>query len=126
MNQFNPGGVHASMPDPGPLPRPAWMRQRGPDEGSVNITRSRTTKPGWHIRVGPIHIRNRISAAADYSPHFMCKVCGHPYDHNGTPHSAYEAERVRAGKRPIRDGETLTGPDGMTYRWNGYLWIKLP
>jgi hypothetical protein len=133
MNQHNPGGIHASMPPPTPsgIPRPAPRRiaRERAAPGTVNISRKRGG-PGvpatFIINVGNIHIRNRISAAADYSIHYICRICGHPYDHNGIPHSQYEADRVRAGKLPIRDGETLTGPDGNIYRWNGYLWIKLP
>jgi len=67
------------------------------------------------VRIPEIRIYLKSTTATWPRP---CKICGHPYDHNGTPHTAYEAERANAYKRPIGHGELLTGPDGNAYYWD--------
>jgi hypothetical protein len=86
-----------------------------PEPGTIHIARKRGG-PGvpatYHVRVGKIHItRRHINTDA---PFRVCAICGHPYDHNGTPHR----------KGPTRRGESLTGPDGLMYIYDGAVWIQ--
>lgn len=112
----------ASVSMPPNTPRPPPRRAfRGPDPGTINITRRRSTDKltnDWVIRAGPIHLRRRhidIEAA----PYPICQICGHPYDHNGKPHTAAHTSTTKRG-------EAITGPDGNVYNWTGQVWIKRP
>jgi hypothetical protein len=106
------------MSNPVQIPRPA-LRRTIP-LGAMNIVRRRTQRGvDIVISVGGIHITQRNPTDSYF---YRCRICGHPYDHNGTPHSAYQAERGKLRKGPIRTGEALTGPDGLVYFWDGKVW----
>jgi hypothetical protein len=73
---------------------------------------------GWlkeniRYRIPEIRIYLKSTTATWPRP---CKVCGHPYDHNGQPHTAAEDRRRHRGQIP--HGEALTGPDGNAYYWD--------
>lgn len=131
--QQNPGLAHLSAQvaknpvQRQHIPRTAW-RPNAPTPGTMSITRRRSKDArngDYVIRVGAIVIESRLSTFIDSQGYPMCKICGHPYDHNGLPHTAYEADRAFHRKPPIRRGESLTGPDGRIYRWDGQIWYRL-
>lgn len=78
----------------------------------IIITDNNFLKPKGYAR-HPFSHRIRVIHAPP-----PCKECGHPYDHNGKPHSSAFADLTRRGGGPTRNGELLTGPNGLPYRWN--------
>lgn len=118
-----PANIHPSRQPP-PRFRPGSYSAA---PGTINITRKRRadhTNGDWWIKVGVINIERR-DTTINVNGYPICKVCGHPYDHNGDPHTVYEIKRHRQGKGPIQIGETITGPDGNIYRWDGKIWYRL-